>query len=115
MHTNQKPETHDWPPRLRREELARYLLEAHGVRLARQTLARMAVEGSGPPYALFGRVPLYPREGVNAWVASRLTPAAPSAAAHRVAKEAKAYELPETDAQQAKREPAKRRAGRRAA
>jgi hypothetical protein len=79
-----------WPLRMRRVDASRYLESEHGIRLAVQTLARLAVEGRGPPYRLYSRMPLYERAALDEWAESRLTPAANSTAAHRVAQEKRA-------------------------
>jgi hypothetical protein len=76
-----------WPVRMRRADASRYLEIEHGIRLAVQTLARLAVEGCGPPYRLYSRMPLYERAALDEWAESRLTPAAASTAAHKVALE----------------------------
>jgi hypothetical protein len=57
---------------LRRKATAAALTEA-GFPVAAATLATMAVRGGGPPYRLFGRVPLYRWDEVHAWAAARLT------------------------------------------
>ncbi len=61
--------------RLRRSEVAEYLLAAHGIEIAPSTLCKWATSGSGPPFDRLNRTPLYPRVGVDAWVASKLKPA----------------------------------------
>jgi hypothetical protein len=60
------------PPNLRRTEAARYLREEHGVRLAAQTLAKLAVLGGGPPYFKDGRFPVYPVTGLDKFAIARL-------------------------------------------
>ena len=57
---------------LRRHALAAALTEA-GYPTATATLATMASRGGGPPYRLYGRIPLYRWGDVLAWVESRLT------------------------------------------
>jgi hypothetical protein len=57
---------------LRRKAVAVALTEA-GYPIAAATLATMAVRGGGPPYVLFGRIPLYRWGEVHAWAAGRLT------------------------------------------
>jgi hypothetical protein len=44
----------------------------HGVHLAVQTLAKMAVLGSGPPYFKDGRHPAYPIVGLDKFAIARL-------------------------------------------
>jgi hypothetical protein len=60
-------------PRYRRQDVPGYLLERHGVAIKATTLAKLAVVGGGPIYELFGRVPFYRPEALDAWVASRLS------------------------------------------
>jgi hypothetical protein len=57
--------------KLRRTETAAALTEA-GYPTAASTLATMAVRGGGPPYQLFGRVPLYTWSDALAWAEGRL-------------------------------------------
>jgi hypothetical protein len=67
------PTIEGWPPNLRRNEASRYLEEVYGLTLAPATLAKMFSQRSdGPPAYLAGRVPLYPRDGLDAWAAKRL-------------------------------------------
>ena len=89
MNSTQNTGAAEWPCRMRRAEASRYLGAVHGITLAHQTLARMAVEGRGPSYQLFGRMPLYDREALDKWAEARLTPAAASTAAHKVARHAR--------------------------
>ena len=49
-------------------------LTAAGFPVRPATLATMASRGGGPPYRLFGRVPLYRLADALAWAESRLTP-----------------------------------------
>jgi hypothetical protein len=58
---------------LTRAALADALTKA-GYPTARATLATRATRGGGPPYRLFGRVPLYRWGDALAWVQSRLGP-----------------------------------------
>lgn len=58
---------------LRRSEAAKYLQERVGA-YTTETLAKMAVEGSGPPYRLLGRFPVYLERDLESWVASRMSP-----------------------------------------
>jgi len=77
-----------WPKRLRRDEASNYLAVVHGIKLARQTLARMAYQGTGPAYSLLNRIPYYETEALDRFAGERLTPPAASTAAHKVAREA---------------------------
>ena len=61
-----------WPDRLRRRDASRYVHEKHGVETAPQTLAKLAVTGSGPEYDLWGRIPYYPVKKLDEWVVARL-------------------------------------------
>jgi hypothetical protein len=58
---------------LRRKAVAAALTEA-GFPTAETTLATKAVRGGGPPYRLFGRVPLYRWADALAWAEGRLSP-----------------------------------------
>ena len=60
------------PRNLRRAEAAEYLRQTHGVHLAVQTLAKLAVLGGGPPYFLDGRFPAYPIVGLDEFAIARL-------------------------------------------
>ena len=57
---------------LRRSATARALTEA-GHPIASATLATMATRGGGPPYRLWGRVPMYRWGDALAWARSRTT------------------------------------------
>jgi hypothetical protein len=57
---------------LRRAALAD-ALTAHGFPVSRTTLSTKATRGGGPPYRLFGRVPLYRWEDALAWAEGRLS------------------------------------------
>jgi hypothetical protein len=61
-------------PRLRRWEAALYLQLLYGLNTANATLAKMACTGGGPPFQRAGRIPLYPRDGLDHWAAERLGP-----------------------------------------
>lgn len=58
--------------RLRRKQTAEALTEA-GYPTAEKTLATKAVRGGGPPYQLFGRIPLYTWGDALAWAEGRLS------------------------------------------
>ena len=58
---------------LRRRVTAEALSEA-GYPVSEATLATKATRGGGPPYRLFGRVPLYRWGDALAWAESRLSP-----------------------------------------
>ncbi len=55
----------DTRPYLRRPDAARYL----GISIA--LLAKLATTGSGPQYALLGRVAVYARADLDGWFAAR--------------------------------------------
>jgi hypothetical protein len=59
--------------RLRRKEAAD-ALRAAGFPVSDKTLATKATRCGGPPYALFGRVPLYTWSDCLNWAQSRLSP-----------------------------------------
>ena len=59
--------------KLRRVDAATYLQEQHGLPASMQTLARKAVEGTGPIYQLSGRFPLYRIADLDAWAAAQLS------------------------------------------
>jgi hypothetical protein len=64
-----------WPPKLRRADAARYLTEVHGIPVQPATLAKwFCLASSGPPAYRAGRIPLYPRDELDAWAAKRLGP-----------------------------------------
>ena len=65
------PENHD--ALLNRADTATALTAA-GFPIAKGTLATQATRGGGPPYRLFGRLPLYRWGDALAWAESRLSP-----------------------------------------
>jgi hypothetical protein len=70
--------------RLDRKGLA-LALTAAGFPITETTLATKAVRGGGPPYALWGRKPLYQWRDALAWAESRLsTPVRSTAEAAQV-------------------------------
>jgi hypothetical protein len=72
--TSPEPPVHLQKPRLRRVKAAEYLAICHGLPIAPATLAKLACLGGGPPFQRAGRVPLYPREELDAWAETRLGP-----------------------------------------
>ncbi|MEA2934531.1 MAG: hypothetical protein QOD74_1177 [Variibacter sp.] len=58
--------------RLRRKAAAEALTEA-GLPVTASTLATKATRGGGPPFELFGRIPIYTWGPTLAWAESRLT------------------------------------------
>lgn len=61
--------------RLRRSEVAEYLLTAHGIEIAPSTLSKWATVGVGPPFSRLNRSPLYLRSDIDKWVDTNLVPA----------------------------------------
>lgn len=59
--------------RLRRSEVPAYLLEKHGVVVAKKTLDKLFTVGGGPEVEHFGKIPLYTPAALDAWVAQKLT------------------------------------------
>lgn len=57
---------------LRRSQAAAFLQERYGA-YTTATLARLAVQGGGPPFVKFGRFPLYRTEDLEAWAESRMS------------------------------------------
>jgi hypothetical protein len=64
---NLTPET-----QLRRKDVAE-ASTAHGFPIKEKTLATMASRGGGPPFKLWGRIPLYTWGPYLAWAESRLS------------------------------------------
>jgi transposase len=61
------------PPKVNRTEPAPYLRQQYGIILASSTLAKIfSTRSDGPPAFKAGRTPLYPRDGLDTWAASRL-------------------------------------------
>jgi hypothetical protein len=56
----------------RRREAAAYIREKHNVPCAETTLATLASRGGGPCFYLFGKIPIYPEEGLDSWVEARM-------------------------------------------
>lgn len=64
-----------WAVNLRRSDASRYLLLVHGIPISSATLAKwFCVSSDGPKAYVAGRIPLYPREELDAWAARRLGP-----------------------------------------
>jgi hypothetical protein len=62
----------EFAPRLRRREAAEYLLEVWGVQIAPNTLAKKAVEGTGPEFTKWGKWPYYELDGLDKYARERL-------------------------------------------
>lgn len=58
---------------LTREQSATYLKQC-GLRASKMTLARLAMTGEGPSYALIGRTAYYQQEWLDEWLKSQLKP-----------------------------------------
>jgi hypothetical protein len=58
--------------RLGRKEAAQFLTD-QGYKTAPATLAKLACIGGGPPFASFGRRPLYQEADLLAWAQGRTT------------------------------------------
>lgn len=79
-------EVSDWPPNLRRQDAARYLREVHGIPVQPTTLSKwFCVSSDGPPAFKAGRIPLYPRDQLDAWAVKRLGPLRTSTTDQRAA------------------------------
>jgi hypothetical protein len=63
----------DSPDALLRRRTTVEALNAKGYPIAEATLATMASRGGGPPYRLFGRVPLYRWGDSLAWAEGKLS------------------------------------------
>ena len=59
----------------RRVNAARYVQETYGFPCSPKTLAKLACVGSrGPPFRKAGRIPLYPKSGLDDWAQSKIGP-----------------------------------------
>ena len=58
---------------LTKKDAAAYL-ETKGIRSSQSTLARYAMGGNGPQYALIGRTAYYRTQWLDAWLEEQLTP-----------------------------------------
>ena len=64
----------DNPDTLLRRRATAEALTAKGLPTAEKTLATKATRGGGPPYRLYGRIPLYRWGDALAWAEGRLSP-----------------------------------------
>ena len=62
------------PNRLLDRKQVSEALTLAGYRISMSTLATMVTRGGGPPYRLFGRLPLYRWSDALAWAESRMSP-----------------------------------------
>jgi hypothetical protein len=56
----------------RRREAATYVREKHNAPCTGATLATLASRGGGPRFYLWGRIPIYSEEDLDAWVEARM-------------------------------------------
>jgi hypothetical protein len=61
------------PDTLLRRKAAAAVLAAKGFPVSDKTLATKATRGGGPPYRLFGRIPLYRWGDLLAWAEGKLS------------------------------------------
>lgn len=60
---------------LRRVEAAAYVTQTYGMPCSPKTLAKLAcVSSEGPPFRMAGRIPLYPKDGLDAWAKKKIGP-----------------------------------------
>src|SRR5258708_21554888 len=78
----------DNPDQLLRRDGVAEGLQSLGYPISAKTLATMACRGGGPPYEVFGRIPLYRRGLSRAWAQSRLASPARSTAKSQQLKKA---------------------------
>jgi hypothetical protein len=64
----------DSPDALLRREATAEALTALGYQIKTSTLATKATRGGGPPFRLFGRIPLYRWGDALAWAEGKLSP-----------------------------------------
>lgn len=71
-----KENPRDWPEDflMTRAQASQFAL-AHGIRIAVNTLAKLAVGGGGPPMKYFGRRPYYEVRAFRQWLLDRQRPA----------------------------------------
>jgi hypothetical protein len=59
----------------RRVAAAHYVQETYGFPCSPRTLAKIAcVSSHGPPFRKAGRIPLYPKSGLDDWAQSKIGP-----------------------------------------
>lgn len=59
---------------LRRKEAASFLTDVIGLPRAASTLAKLAVQGDGPPFRKAGRIALYDETDLREWALQRIGP-----------------------------------------
>jgi hypothetical protein len=57
---------------LRRVRAAHYIRDRYDIPCEPATLAKYACVGGGPPFFKAGRIPIYPRTGLDEWARTRL-------------------------------------------
>jgi hypothetical protein len=72
-HLSLGKEGHMEPQRYFSRDEASDYLKSRGFKVAKQTLAKYAVVGGGPPYRMFGTRVVYDPADLDAWVEQRLT------------------------------------------
>ena len=60
------------PTYLRRKAAAEYLRARWGIPCSEKTLAKLACKGGGPPYRLFGRIPLYTSGDLDGYAEAKI-------------------------------------------
>ena len=73
-----------WPGRMSRRQASEYLQAVHGIRAAYQTLARHALQGTGPAYRKQHKFTVYDRAELDRWADLYLTKPCVSTAEHFV-------------------------------
>jgi hypothetical protein len=56
----------------RRVGASDYIRDRYGIPCQQATLAKYACVGGGPPFFKAGRIPIYPRTGLDEWARTRL-------------------------------------------
>jgi hypothetical protein len=56
-----------WPPRMRTEQSAIYLAQAHGLPVEEKTLRNWRAAGRGPACRYLGALPLYDKSELDRW------------------------------------------------
>ena len=64
----------DFPPNMRREEASQYFKEILGLSIAKNTLAKQAVQGGGAKFRKLGRFPMYTPDDCDEHARKKLGP-----------------------------------------
>ena len=59
---------------VRRADAAKYVEDKYGFGCSKRTLAKLACVGGGPRFRMAGRVPLYPKDELDAWARAKIGP-----------------------------------------